>query len=112
MNLLEETPLRVRRFESQGFELSRDVFGREHSAARSGAASFEQVVSQVFDVGSQFVLVYLRSGQLSVARFVQQRAVFRHYLVEGGRRRRGRFTTHGAACAFGTAAAAPGARAF
>src|SRR5262249_35254251 len=96
------------------FKLTGDVFRREYPATRSGAASFEQVVGQIFDVGSQLVFFDLRGGQFGVARFAQQRAVFRHYLVEGRTWRRCSSAAAATARTFGSAAAltAFGARGF
>src|SRR5262249_36110125 len=59
LNLLEIASVSGRGFESERFKLRCDVFGRESSAARPGAASFEQVVGQVFDVRAQLALLDL-----------------------------------------------------
>src|SRR5262249_17798587 len=84
---------------------------REHSAARSGATPFEQVIGQVFDVRSQIAFFDLCGGHLGVARFAQQRAIFRHYFIEGraGRGGRGRATASPATTGGTTATACTGA---
>ena len=79
---------------------------REHAAARPWAAPLEQVVGQIFDMGAQLVLLNLRGRRFGVGSFAQQRAVFRHNLVECRARRRGHATPAAAPRAPGTAAAA------
>src|SRR5262245_43687367 len=63
-------------------------------------------------MGAQLVLFDLRCGQFGVASFAQQRAVFRHYLVERRAGRRGHAAPAAAARASGSAAAAPARIAF